>query len=106
MFGESIGSGFGNKKVQPPMIVGKAKIPSDLQCVLNHHQIGRKNSISRASPKHKTIEHHRTSTSFVNASLVLNEYDSNGKTGNMSPLEINTGREQAGKLLSGRQTIN
>ena len=82
------------------MIVGKAKIPSDLQCVLNHHTIGHK-----PSPLHKTIEHNRTSTSFVNTSLKDLANLEIQNAGKMSPLELNTTRADQ-KVLSGRQTIN
>ena len=63
------------------MMVGKAKIPSDLAVVLNNHHASRQ--------QHKTIEHNRTSASFVNQSF--NDYG-----GQMSPL-LDTGREQSGR---------
>jgi len=71
-------------------MVGKAKIPSDLAVVLNaHHASSRQH--------HKTIEHNRTSTSFVNQSF--NDYG-----GQMSPL-LDTGREQPVREQSGRQSL-
>lgn len=36
LFVDSVNSAF-TKKVQPPMVIGKAKVPSDLQNVLNYH---------------------------------------------------------------------
>lgn len=38
-FFETINRGFNAKKVQPPMLMGKAKVPSELSCVLNHSKM-------------------------------------------------------------------
>ena len=88
-FYETMMSGF-SKKVQPPMLVGKAKVPSDLACVLSGQN-------SRAGHHHKTIEHNRTSTSFVN-NTSCHDYG-----GQLSPLEIDTGRED--KMPTGRHSL-
>ena len=70
-------TGSTTKKVQPPMLTGKAKIPSDLSSVLNYNKMRH---------PHRTIEHHRTTSSFVNASL----QDYHGR-GQMSPIELEGG---------------
>jgi len=56
------------------MVMGKARIPSDLVCVI------------LPKPQLKTIEHLRTSPSFINASF--NEIG----TGKISPIEIDAGK--------------
>ena len=89
LFTETMATGFESKKlVQPPMLSGKAKIPSDLAMVL---------SKQNSRTHHKTIEHHRTSTSFVNASF--NDYGN----GAISPLDLDTGRSP--KNMSGRHSL-
>ena len=84
LFGESINSAF-TRKVQPPMVMGKAKVPSDLHCVLQ----------SASRQKHQTVDHTRTHTSFVNESL--RDY----RPEKMSPLDISSNR-----VASGRQSTN
>ena len=73
-FFDTMMSGFSQKKIQqPPMLVGKAKVPSDLACVLNAHKTTR-------PQQNKTIEHNRRN-SFVNNSI-------NDLTNQFSPLLV------------------
>mmetsp|Transcript_20873 Transcript_20873/g.25622 ORF Transcript_20873/g.25622 Transcript_20873/m.25622 type:complete len:84 (-) Transcript_20873:741-992(-) len=83
------------------MLVGKAKIPSDLQCVLSFNTHG-------SRQQHKTIEHNRTSSSIVNVSL--QEFAAAGK---MSPIELDSSKKGRNSLFtkpknrgSGINTIN
>ena len=62
------------------MLIGKAKVPSDLHNVLHQQPAPAKPA------NYRTIEHRRTSSSFVNSSF--HDYG----PGKMSPLEIDTGR--------------
>jgi hypothetical protein len=58
------------------MMTGKAKVPSDLVKTLNYKMPSRQ--------QHKTIDHNRTSSSFIEGNLT--ELEPRG--GKMSPLEV------------------
>ena len=91
-FYDTIGHSMGRKLQQPPMLAGKAKIPSDLSCVLSFNN-------QQSRQQHKTIEHHRTTGSFVNDSLK----DIAAGSGKMSPIELDSARKGGRNSLFTKQ---
>ena len=70
------------------MAIGRAKLPQDLNFGLR--------KTTRSVFQHKTIEHHRTNTSFVNASF--NDY---AAAGQMTPIDVDVTsrkRKQSGRV--------
>lgn len=81
--------GLGKRLQQPPMLAGKAKIPSDLQCVLSF------NTQHSRQKQHKTIEHTRTTGSIVNDSF--KDFDASAK---MSPIQMGSGKKGRHSLFT------
>ena len=79
-------NGFGSVQLQqPPMLVGKAKLPTDLYMGERH----------RGSHPHRTIDHNRTSSSFAKEA----SYNDYRNTNNASPLERQMPEVGSGRKL-------